>query len=122
MMGKYWSVFLLAGLGIAALADPRRGAILPLGGAVGDDRGRRDPVRAARRLARGDRISRRSPMRWWRINRRSRVSVASGLGFLLGVAGYIAAPVVISALDDAAEHARRSPIRCGRASRRAASC
>ena len=24
MMGKYWSVFLLAGLGIAALADPRR--------------------------------------------------------------------------------------------------
>lgn len=26
MLGKYWSVFLLAGLGIAALADPRRGA------------------------------------------------------------------------------------------------
>jgi len=24
MMGKYWSVFLLAGLGVAALADPRR--------------------------------------------------------------------------------------------------
>src|SRR5262249_58049281 len=24
MMGKYWSVFLLAGLGIAALTDPRR--------------------------------------------------------------------------------------------------
>src|SRR5437868_10757436 len=24
MMGKYWSIFLLAGLGIAALADPRR--------------------------------------------------------------------------------------------------
>jgi 4-amino-4-deoxy-L-arabinose transferase-like glycosyltransferase len=26
MLGKYWSVFLLAGLGIAALLDPRRGA------------------------------------------------------------------------------------------------
>jgi 4-amino-4-deoxy-L-arabinose transferase-like glycosyltransferase len=26
MLGKYWSIFLLAGLGIAALADPRRGA------------------------------------------------------------------------------------------------
>lgn len=25
MMGKYWSIFLLAGLGIAALSDPRRG-------------------------------------------------------------------------------------------------
>ena len=24
MMGKYWSIFLLAGLGVAALADPRR--------------------------------------------------------------------------------------------------
>jgi 4-amino-4-deoxy-L-arabinose transferase-like glycosyltransferase len=26
MLGKYWSIFLLAGLGVAALADPRRGA------------------------------------------------------------------------------------------------
>ena len=26
MLGKYWSVFLLAGLGVAALVDPRRGA------------------------------------------------------------------------------------------------
>jgi 4-amino-4-deoxy-L-arabinose transferase-like glycosyltransferase len=26
MLGKYWSIFLLAGLGLAALADPRRGA------------------------------------------------------------------------------------------------
>jgi 4-amino-4-deoxy-L-arabinose transferase-like glycosyltransferase len=26
MLGKYWSVFLLAGLGVAALLDPRRGA------------------------------------------------------------------------------------------------
>jgi 4-amino-4-deoxy-L-arabinose transferase-like glycosyltransferase len=28
MLGKYWSVFLLAGLGAAALVDPRRGAYL----------------------------------------------------------------------------------------------
>jgi 4-amino-4-deoxy-L-arabinose transferase-like glycosyltransferase len=28
MLGKYWSLFLLAGLGIAALLDPRRGAYL----------------------------------------------------------------------------------------------
>src|SRR5204862_3371692 len=26
MLGKYWSIFLLAGLGLAALSDPRRGA------------------------------------------------------------------------------------------------
>jgi 4-amino-4-deoxy-L-arabinose transferase-like glycosyltransferase len=26
MLGKYWSIFLLAGLGVAALTDPRRGA------------------------------------------------------------------------------------------------
>ena len=26
MLGKYWSIFLLAGLGLAALTDPRRGA------------------------------------------------------------------------------------------------
>jgi hypothetical protein len=26
MLGKYWSIFLLAGLGVAALSDPRRGA------------------------------------------------------------------------------------------------
>src|SRR6476646_6547635 len=26
MLGKYWSIFLLTGLGLAALADPRRGA------------------------------------------------------------------------------------------------
>jgi 4-amino-4-deoxy-L-arabinose transferase-like glycosyltransferase len=26
MLGKYWSIFLLAGLGLAALTDPRRAA------------------------------------------------------------------------------------------------
>src|SRR5207244_7906893 len=26
MLGKYWSIYLLVGLGIAALSDPRRGA------------------------------------------------------------------------------------------------
>ena len=41
MLGKYWSVVLLLGLGLAALADraPRR--LFPLAGALGDDRGRR---------------------------------------------------------------------------------
>ena len=54
MLGKYWSIFLLAGLGVAALADPRRGAVFQIGRAVDDDCGRRDFVRAACRLDRGE--------------------------------------------------------------------
>jgi 4-amino-4-deoxy-L-arabinose transferase-like glycosyltransferase len=97
MMGKYWSIFLLAGLGVAALADARRaeyfrssapwitvgvGALLfgphivwlvahdfaPFSYAVTGHHGT---------LA---------------------ASALSGLGFLVGVAAYIAAPVAVAAL------------------------
>jgi len=95
MMGKYWSVFLLAGLGIAALADPRRaiyfrsaapwvtiavGAILfapHIAWLVAQDF---------------------APFTYAVVAHQSTLasSALSGLGFLLGVAGYLAAPVAIS--------------------------
>ena len=120
MMGKYWSVFLLAGLGIAALADPRRGAIFPLGRAVGDDRRRRDPVRAACRLAGGAGFRavhlcgggasidarERGALRTRLPARRRRLHRAGGRA--LGA-------------RDAPEHGGGCAIHCGRASRRAAS-
>ena len=97
MMGKYWSVFLLAGLGIAALADPRRaqyfrsaapwvtiavGAILfapHVAWLVGQDF---------------------APFTYAVVAHQSTLARAalSGLGFLLGIAGYIAPAVVLSAL------------------------
>ena len=97
MMGKYWSVFLLAGLGIAALADPRRaqyfrsaapwvtiavGAILfapHVAWLVAQDF---------------------APFTYAVVAHQSTFASAalSGLGFLLGVAGYIAPAVVLSAL------------------------
>ena len=97
MMGKYWSVFLLAGLGIAALADPRRaqyfrsaapwvtiavGAILfapHVAWLVGQDF---------------------APFTYAVVAHQSTLASAarSGLGFLLGIAGYIAPAVVLSAL------------------------
>jgi 4-amino-4-deoxy-L-arabinose transferase-like glycosyltransferase len=95
MMGKYWSIFLLAGLGIAALADPRRapyfrsaapwvtvavGAILLAPHLVW--------------LVRHD----FAPFTYAVVAHQSTLasSALSGLGFLLGVAGYLAAPVAIS--------------------------
>jgi len=97
MMGKYWSVFLLAGLGIAALADPRRGRyfrsaapwVTVAAGAVlfaphvawlvGQDF---------------------APFSYAVTAHQSTLASAalSGLGFLLGVAGYFAPAVVLSAL------------------------
>jgi 4-amino-4-deoxy-L-arabinose transferase-like glycosyltransferase len=96
MMGKYWSIFLLAGLGIAALADPRRaqyfrsaapwvtvatGAILfapHVAWIVAHDF---------------------APFTYAVVAHQSTLasSALSGVGFLMGVAGYLAAPVAISA-------------------------
>ena len=95
MMGKYWSVFLLAGLGVAALADPRRaqyfrspapwvtiavGAVLfapHVIWLVGKDF---------------------APFSYAVVAHQSTLasSALSGLGFLIGVAGYIAPAVVIA--------------------------
>jgi len=97
MMGKYWSVFLLAGLGIAALADPRRteyfrspapwvtiavGAILFAPHVIW--------------LAGQD----FAPFSYAVVAHQSTLasSALSGLGFLAGVAGYIAPAVVIAIL------------------------
>lgn len=95
MMGKYWSIFLLAGLGVAALADPRRaqyfrsaapwvtiavGAILfapHVAWIVANDF---------------------APFTYAVVAHQSTLasSALSGLGFLLGAAAYVAAPIVIA--------------------------
>jgi 4-amino-4-deoxy-L-arabinose transferase-like glycosyltransferase len=96
MMGKYWSIFLLAGLGVAALADPRRNAYFRSAApwvtvAVG-------AVLMAPHLiwlVKND----FAPFTYAVVAHQSTLasSALSGLGFLLGVAGYLAAPVAISA-------------------------
>jgi 4-amino-4-deoxy-L-arabinose transferase-like glycosyltransferase len=95
MMGKYWSVFLLAGLGIAALADPRRAQYFRSAApwvtvAVG-------AILFAPHvawLAAHD----FAPFTYAVVAHQSTLASAalSGFGFLLGVAGYLAAPVAIS--------------------------
>jgi len=97
MMGKYWSVFLLAGLGIAALADTRRGqyfgsaapwVTIVVGGILFAPH--------VAWLVRQD----FAPFTYAVVAHQSTLasSALSGLGFLLGVAGYIAPAVVLSAL------------------------
>ena len=97
MMGKYWSIFLLAGLGVAALTDPRRAQyfrsaapwVTVLAGAI-----LFAPHVAW--LAKAD----FAPFTYAVAAHQSTLarSALSGLGFLLGVAGYIAAPLVLALL------------------------
>ena len=95
MLGKYWSIFLLAGLAVAALADPRRGgyfrsaapwitiavgglAIAPhLAWIVANDFAPFAYAVAAHPATRES-------------------AIMSAVGFVLGVAGYIAAPVALA--------------------------
>ncbi|MEA2877311.1 MAG: hypothetical protein QOF14_2507 [Hyphomicrobiales bacterium] len=96
MMGKYWSIFLLAGLGVAALADSRRAQYFRSAApwvtvAVG-------AILIAPHLiwlVKND----FAPFTYAVVAHQSTLasSALSGLGFLLGVAGYLAAPVAISA-------------------------
>ena len=97
MMGKYWSVFLLAGLGIAALADPRRkqyfGSAAPwVTIAVG-------AILFAPHVA-WLVAQDFAPFTYAVVAHQSTFASAalSGFGFLAGVAGYIAPAVVLSAL------------------------
>ena len=98
MLGKYWSIVLLIGLGLAALADPRRGAYL------------RSPAPWVT-IAAGAAVL--APHIWWLaassfapFGYALAVHAAPGLGavamsvlgFLGGVAGYLAAPVVLALL------------------------
>jgi 4-amino-4-deoxy-L-arabinose transferase-like glycosyltransferase len=96
MLGKYWSVFLLAGFAIAALADPRRGAyfrssapwLTVLAGVLA----------LAPHLA-WIVASDFAPFAYAAAAHQSSVANAalSGLGFVLGVAGYMAAPAILAA-------------------------
>jgi 4-amino-4-deoxy-L-arabinose transferase-like glycosyltransferase len=96
MLGKYWSVFLLAGLGIAALFDPRR----------------RDYFRSAApwiTIAVGTIVL--APHVWWFLNQNTSTlsyalaahpgtyssALVSGLGYIVGTLGYAAVPAAIAA-------------------------
>ena len=97
MLGKYWSIFLLAGLGIAALTDPRRAAYF------------RSPAPWVT-IAAGAAVL--APHVFWvathgfttvdfafTSHATSLARAAAGsLYFLLSVLGYIAAPIVLGAL------------------------
>jgi Dolichyl-phosphate-mannose-protein mannosyltransferase len=97
MLGKYWSIFLLAGLGLAALTDPRRGAYF------------RSPAPWLT-IAAGAAVL--APHVFWIVTHgfttvdfaftshaTSLAHAAAGsLYFLLSVLGYIAAPIVLGAL------------------------
>ena len=95
MLGKYWSIFLLAGLGLAALVDPRRRAYFRSAApwitiAVG-----------ALALA---------PHVWWLLGQGSSTfgygmaahpgtygsALVSGLGYIAGTLGYIAVPAALA--------------------------
>jgi 4-amino-4-deoxy-L-arabinose transferase-like glycosyltransferase len=97
MLGKYWSVFLLAGLGIAALADARRGAYF------------RSPApwvtAAVGALVLAPHVawivaSDFAPFTYAVAAHPSDLASAawSALGFVAGVAGYMAAPVLLAGL------------------------
>jgi 4-amino-4-deoxy-L-arabinose transferase-like glycosyltransferase len=97
MLGKYWSIFLLAGLGLAALTDPRRAAYF------------RSPAPWVT-IAAGAAVL--APHLFWiathgfttvdfafTSHATSLAHAAAGsLYFLLSVLGYIAAPIVLGAL------------------------
>jgi 4-amino-4-deoxy-L-arabinose transferase-like glycosyltransferase len=97
MLGKYWSIFLLAGLGLAALTDPRRGAYF------------RSPASWVTIAAGGAVLA---PHLFWiathgfttvdfafTSHATSLARAATGsLYFLASVVGYIAAPIVLGVL------------------------
>ena len=95
MLGKYWSIFLLAGLAVAALADPRRTVYLRsmapwITIAVGG-------LAIAPHLAwivANDFAPFSYAVTVHQATRES--AIMSALGFLVGVAGYMAAPVVLA--------------------------
>src|SRR5262249_34850665 len=97
LMGKHWAIFLLAGLGIAAPADPPPPPYF---------RSRAPPrTIAARTLRFAPHVIRLvgqsfAPFTYAVVAHQSTLasSALSGLSFLLGVAGYIAPAAVLSAL------------------------
>ncbi len=111
-VGKYWSVFLLAGLVVAALIDRRRARLFPLGRAVDHHRRRAHRARAASALAGRKRLravrlchgrSRREAV-WRAALERARLSRR--------LVRLCRAPVIIVVLVAARPTARRSPTCC----------
>jgi len=96
MLGKYWSVFLLAGLGVAALADPRRGAYFRSAAPY--------VMVVVGALALGPHVAwivanDFAPFTYAvAVHPATRESaITSGIGFLIGVVGYFVAPAVLAA-------------------------
>jgi hypothetical protein len=85
ILGKYWAIMLLLGLGIAALADPRRGLYLRssapwltiAAGLFADD------------FKAFDYAMESHPATAW-------LGLLSGLGYVAGAAGYLAAPTLVA--------------------------
>jgi hypothetical protein len=95
MMGKYWSIVLLAGLGLAALFDARRAAYFrSVAPWVTIAAGALFFAPHAAWIVRSD----FAPFSYALSSHPSTLASAalSGLGFVLGEAGYIAAPVIIA--------------------------
>src|SRR5262249_12837174 len=97
MLGKYWSIVLLAGLGIAALADPRRakdfGSPAPWATMAAGLAGLAPHV--AWLYAHDF-----TPFTYAMESHPGTLaeSARSGLGYVLGAAAYVAAPVVLAAI------------------------
>jgi 4-amino-4-deoxy-L-arabinose transferase-like glycosyltransferase len=95
MLGKYWSIFLLAGLGMAALANPRRAQYFRSAAPwVTIAIGATALAPHVAWIVRHD----FAPFTYAVVAHQSTLasSALSGFGFLLGIAGYLAAPVVIA--------------------------
>jgi 4-amino-4-deoxy-L-arabinose transferase-like glycosyltransferase len=103
MLGKYWSIFLLAGLGLAALTDPRRGAYFRSSAPW--------LTIAAGALVFGPHLYFIATHSFTTVNfaftshaTTLAHAAAGALYFLLSVIGYIAAPIVLAAIGTSQKH------------------
>jgi len=103
MLGKYWSIFLLAGLGLAALTDPRRGAYFRSSAPW--------LTIAAGALVFGPHLYFIATHNFTTVNfaftshaTTLAHAAAGALYFLLSVIGYIAAPIVLAAIGTSQKH------------------
>jgi 4-amino-4-deoxy-L-arabinose transferase-like glycosyltransferase len=97
MLGKYWAIILLIGLGMAALADPRRGVYLRSWApwlTIGAGVAGLSPHLAwlyAHDFKPFDYAMESHPATAW-------AGLISGLGYVAGAAGYVAAPTLIAVM------------------------
>ena len=95
MLGKYWSVFLLAGLAVAALIDKRRAGLFPLPRALDHHRRRRRCAGAASALALPQQLHAFEYAVYVHGAKTFSDTVIAALGYLAGSVGYVAIPVLI---------------------------